>query len=517
MNDTPSSSDNPSGKKPRKTLTQKPGGKSSGNNRGKSTGKSSGKNFKGKGRFGRPDSGDGGNRGGRSDRRRQSGEGRKGRGNAPHGNSRKKTEDTSKIPGFAARKAALFMLDAVLGRGEALDHSENAACRDLKKPEDRALAVAIVQDVLRYKVGLDEMMDRKMREPLPEDAKARTVLNMILVQILRMDTPPHAVIATCLPLLQGGARRLAHGVLSAILKTEPQLPAAQIPKSAANRWKEIWGEDMVAAANAYYAEPPQLDIILKNQGDVEKYGEALSGQSVLPGHIRVARGQRVEDLPGFHDGDWWVQDVAASMPVRLLGEGNGRKILDLCAAPGGKTMQLAANGWQVTALDNVPKRLERLQENLERTGLSAKVICADILEWQPEEHYDAVLLDAPCSATGIYRRHPDVLWRIDQNAIVDRAILQGQLLAQAAKWVKPGGALVYAVCSLEKVEGAGNITQFCADHREFTVAEDDMSKCLSDFPANMHHMAGAGYAILPSLKEGALPMDGFFCTKLNRK
>jgi 16S rRNA (cytosine967-C5)-methyltransferase len=162
---------------------------------------------------------------------------------------------------------------------------------------------------------------------------------------------------------------------------------------------------------------------------------------------------RIEALPGFAEGDWWVQDAAATLPARLLGDVRGRKVIDLCAAPGGKTLQLAAAGWDVTALDVSDRRLDRLRENLGRTGLAAEIVVADALEWETGAEFDAILLDAPCTATGTCRRHPDVLHRIGERQIAEMAALQARMLARAANWLRPGGRLVYAVCSLEREEG----------------------------------------------------------------
>ena len=173
----------------------------------------------------------------------------------------------------------------------------------------------------------------------------------------------------------------------------------------------------------------------------------------MPGHVRLPRGSAIERLAGFADGAWWVQDLAASLPARLLGPGEGRRVLDLCAAPGGKTLQLAAAGWQVTALDGSAKRLERLEQNLARCQLTAEIVTADVLEWAPAAPYDAILLDAPCTATGTCRRHPDVLHRISATAVREAAAIQSAMLARAAGWLAPGGRLIYAVCSLEPEEG----------------------------------------------------------------
>ncbi len=355
----------------------------------------------------------------------------------------------SQPPGIHARRAALRLLDAVLRRGETLDIAFGAATEDVRKFEDKALARAIANEVLRWLVDLDARIDSATRKPLPHDAKARMVLRMMLAQWLRLDTPPHAVIATCLPLLAGGPRRLAHGVFSTLTKREIPLPAAPtLPADVADRWGERAG-----AIATGLAEPPPLDLTLKDPSQTEVWKAKLAADSLMPGHLRLARGENVEKLPGYAEGEWWVQDLAASLPARLLGIGDGRHVLDLCAAPGGKTLQLAAQGWKVTALDISKRRLELLKANLKRTGLDAAPLRADALQWEPKHKFDAILLDAPCTATGTARRHPDVLHRIGPRQIEEMAALQAALVERASGWLKPGGAFVYATCSLEVEEG----------------------------------------------------------------
>ena len=352
-------------------------------------------------------------------------------------------------PGIHARRAALRLLDAVFRRGETLDIAFNAATKDVRKFEDKALARAIASEVLRWLVDLDTAIDSATKKALPDDSKARMVLRMMLAQGLRLDTPPHAVIATCLPLLAGGPRRLAHGVFSSLTKREIALPEApSLPEDVAQRWGER-SEDIARGL----AEPPPLDLTLKDAAQTEIWKTKLAADSLMPGHLRLPRGENVEKLAGFVEGEWWVQDLAASLPARLLGAGEGRHVLDLCAAPGGKTLQLAAQGWQVTSLDISKRRLDLLKANLKRTGLKASAVRADALAWEPKHQFDAILLDAPCTATGTARRHPDVIHRIGQRQIEEMAGLQASLLARAAEWLKPGGVLVYATCSLEREEG----------------------------------------------------------------
>jgi 16S rRNA (cytosine967-C5)-methyltransferase len=231
----------------------------------------------------------------------------------------------------------------------------------------------------------------------------------------------------------------------------------------------------------------------------------------MPGHLRLAGARAVTALAGFDEGRWWVQDVAASLPARLIGRGDGHAI-DLCAAPGGKTMQLAAHGWRTTAIDVSESRLARLRENLTRTHLSAKVIAVDALEWSPPTPADAVLLDAPCSATGIFRRHPDVLHRVRPAIIEEMAALQARLLARAATMVRPGGLLVYATCSLEPQEGEAQIERFLANHSDFAidrVTADELPEGVTPHPRGW-------LRTLPGTLADAGGCDGFFIARMMR-
>lgn len=351
--------------------------------------------------------------------------------------------------GFPARRAALRLLDAVLRRGETIDTAFGPATADVRQAEDRALARAIASETLRWLSNIDGLIDSATQRPLPPDAKARMVLRLMLAQGLRLDTPPHAVLATGLPLLAGGPRRLAHGVYSTLIKHAAQLPGAPgLPPAVARRWGAR--APLIARGLAF---PPPLDLTLRDPAETMRWANKLDADSLAPGHLRLARGEMIERLPGFAEGAWWVQDLAASLPARLLGQGDGRHALDLCAAPGGKTLQLAASGWQVTALDVSKRRLSLLKDNLKRTGLAARPVRADALIWNPKHRFDAILLDAPCTATGTCRRHPDVLHRIGSRQIAEMAELQAQMVERAAGWLKPGGTLVYVVCSLEPEEG----------------------------------------------------------------
>ena len=356
----------------------------------------------------------------------------------------------------------------MLRKGLPLEAALDAAARDLQRSDDRAFAYAIAAEALRRLPDLDALIDRATRQRLPDDAKARFALRIALVQTLALGTPPHAAIATALPLVEGGPRRLVHGVFGTVLREGwmlPEVPA--LPAAVAERWRRAWGDAAVAAAARLIAAPPPLDLTFAGIAAPE----GMKGISLMPGHLRLARGTAVAGLAGYGEGGWWVQDIAASIPARMLGAGAGRTALDLCAAPGGKTLQLAAAGWKVTAVDISEARLARLRDNLARTGLDAEIVAADVLAWRPPAPVDAILLDAPCSATGIFRRHPDVLHRVGPRAIRALAETQQAMLARAAAWLKPGGSLVYAVCSLEPEEGEAVVDAFLASRADYRKAE----------------------------------------------
>ncbi|WP_298399891.1 transcription antitermination factor NusB [Sphingobium sp.] len=427
----------------------------------------------------------------------------------PH-NRRPAPPRADEVPGFPARRAALRLLDAVLRRGDPLELALHGAAQGLPAA-DRALVHAIAAEVLRHLPDLDALIDGATKQVLPDDAKARMVLRIALAQVLRMDTPAHAAIATALPLVDGGPRKLVHGVFGTVTRSEPALPdPPTLPAEVVARWTDQWGEAMPQAAARAYAVRPPVDISLRNAGETAQWTEALNGASFAPGHVRLPEGAVIPELPGFAEGAWWVQDIAASCAARLLGAGEGRTVLDLCAEPGGKTMQLAAAGWRVLSIDQSKKRLERLSENLARTGLSADVIAADLRQWQPDGAADAILLDAPCTATGIYRRHPDVLHRIGPRQIAELAELQGELLARAAGWLKPGGRIVYATCSLERAEGEEQIERFLAEHDDFTLVPADAA----ELPAGMAPDAQGWLRSLPDMLADQGGADGFFIARL---
>lgn len=409
---------------------------------------------------------------------------------------------TPRPEGLGSRRAALQLLDAVLRRGQTLD----AAAQNVATA-DRPLALAIAGETLRRLPDLDAAIDGATRQRLPDDAKARNVLRLALAQKVALNVPDHALVATALPLVEGGPRRLVHGVLGTLLRGGLTLGAeARLPPEVEARWTEQWGEKVVAAARRVIVRRPPLDLSFADPGEAARYAAEQGGEQLAPGHLRLQGGKSVTELPGFGEGNWWVQDLAASLPARLI-PSKARDVLDLCAAPGGKTMQLAAAGHRVTALDRSESRLRRLADNLARTGLPATTLVADALEWTGGP-FDAVLLDAPCSATGTFRRHPEVLYRARPQIIAEPAALQRRLLAHAATLLRPGGTLIYAVCSLERDEGEALIG--AANELQL----DPIGA--AELPAGIKPAPEGWVRILPGMFEEHGGLDGFFIARLVR-
>ncbi|WP_416907189.1 MAG: RsmB/NOP family class I SAM-dependent RNA methyltransferase [Polymorphobacter sp.] len=412
-----------------------------------------------------------------------------------------------------ARRAALKLLMAVLGRGTPLELALEGALSDVRLPQDRALARNLAATVLRWLPDLDVMIDSATAKRLPEDSRARMVLRIALAGWQKLDTPPHAVVSTALPLVEGGPRRLVHGVLGTLLRGDLRLAdAPHLPDLFAVRWAMDWGADVADAASRMLAHEPATDLALREPADTARLAEALGATSLAPGHLRVPRDRELgalTDWPGFAEGDWWVQDFSASLPVRLLGAQRGDSVLDMCAAPGGKTMQLAALGAEVTALDVSEARLARVAENLARTGLSARLEAGDALRWEPGRLFDRILLDAPCSATGIFRRHPDVLHLKGARDLAPLTLLQAALLRRAASWLKPGGTLVYATCSLDPREGERIAERIIAGLPRAPIAAEELPVGLVPTPEGW-------VRTLPGQLEAEGGLDGFFIARFRK-
>lgn len=421
----------------------------------------------------------------------------------------------------SARAAAVTLLFSVLEDGRTLD-AAMAASDTFQALElrDRAFARAIVSAALRRKGRLEAVLARFLEKPLPEDAAhARLLLLSAAAQLVVLSNPAHAVVHETVALAHSDRRtrgfaKLMNAVLRRVAEQGPALfaelpPEADLPDWLIARWRAAHGlERTRAIAESLGGEPP-LD--LSCRADAAGWAERLQARLVLGETVRLADGPRVETLAGYEEGAWWVQDAAASLPARLLAIHPGERVLDACAAPGGKTLQLASAGGRVTALDRVAARLPRLQENLVRTGLSAEVVCADAGAWSSGEPFDAVLLDAPCTATGTLRRHPEAAWLRTPEHIRRYAAEQRRLLAACARLLHPGGRLVYAVCSLEPEEGEAIVA-----------AAEDLG--LAPDPIQPGELPGLAEAITPAGHVRTFPfhlpeeggMDGFFIARLRK-
>jgi 16S rRNA (cytosine967-C5)-methyltransferase len=355
-------------------------------------------------------------------------------------------------------------LVAVLDEGRTLaDALAQVQSFEALSGRDRAFARAIATTTLRRLGGIDAVLAQFLQKPLPETAAhGRAMLRIGAAQLLAMDTPPHAAVGETVAAANSmrqsrGFAKLINAVLRKVDNAGRTLFAAQppgtdLPAWLFTRWRASFGTDAANAIALALRDEPALDFSVK--ADAAAWAARLKAQITPTGSLRLANGEAIETLAGFSEGAWWVQDAAAALPARLLGAVAGQSVLDLCAAPGGKTLQLAAAGAKVTAVDRSEQRLERLRDNLSRTGLEAKVFARDALELRVKTAFDAVLLDAPCSSTGVLRRRPDVAWLRRPSDIRTLSQLQIQLIDAARALVKPGGALVYAVCSLESEEGA---------------------------------------------------------------
>jgi len=363
------------------------------------------------------------------------------------------------VAGTPARQAALALLDAVLGRRRPLEEALEALPASLA-PRDRAAGHRIAAAVLRRAGSLDTVLEPFLRrEPPPV---VRNALRAGAAELLLLGTPPHAAVAATVATVPKPFAGLVNAVLRKLAAAGPaaleELDAERLdtPPWLWSAWHAAYGDAVRAIALAH-AAPAPLDLTL-----APGVGAPEGAETLPTGTARLPAGTRVTELPGFAEGRFWVQDAAAALPARLLGVRPGERVADLCAAPGGKTAQLATSGASVVAVERDPRRLARLRENLARLSLAAEFVEADAASWSPEERFDAVLLDAPCTATGIIRRHPDIPHLKRASDVGSMAETQARLLANAAKLLKPGGRLVLATCSLQPEEGEAHLARAAA-------------------------------------------------------
>jgi len=424
--------------------------------------------------------------------------------------------------GVEARVVAGLLLNAALEKRNGLDEALSQPPARALAPVDRAFARAVAMAALRRLGEIDQILDRRLNKAPPE--AVRTLLRIALAQTLVLETPAFAAVSTAVKLAERDPKtrpykNLVNAVLRGVGRDGPGLTTAEsnLPDWIAARWKAAYGEATLAGLALAAREEPATDLSLKPGVDPAAVAAAVDGEVLHSGFgggtVRTGRRGDVATWPGFEQGDWWVQDAAAAVPGRLLGAKAGETALDMCAAPGGKTLQLAAAGASVVALDRSAPRLKRLTQNLERTGLTAEVVAVPAEDWDDSRTFDAVLLDAPCTATGTFRRNPEVLRATRPSDVAKLADVQHRLLDVAAERVKPGGRLVYCTCSLEREEGETQIIAFLRRNPAFRTVPADPAAVGAPAQA----LTPEGWLrILPSMQAERGGLDGFFAAKLER-
>jgi 16S rRNA (cytosine967-C5)-methyltransferase len=385
----------------------------------------------------------------------------------------------SEVPGLAARRIAADILDGVLHKRRTLDEQlEGAAAHPGLKTladRDRALMRRLVATILRRLGTLGHVLSRLLDRGIPTDApRAQSALLIGAAQILWMDVPDHAAVDLSVRLVQSDRRAAKYaGLVNAVLRRcaregqplieEVKSQMLDVPPWLLKRWNAHYGETVARDIAFALGHEPSLDITVK--ADAAQWATRLHGETLPTGTVRTLLQGPVTMLPGFAEGHWWVQDAAAALPARLFGDVSGKRIADLCAAPGGKTAQLVQAGARVIAVDRSPGRMARLRDNFLRLALEAELVVADAAEWpgaNGSEGFDGVLVDAPCASTGTIRRHPDVAWLRQESDIAALTALQNRLLQKATALLKSGGTLIYCTCSLEPEEGEQAIAALLA-------------------------------------------------------
>lgn len=434
-------------------------------------------------------------------------------------------------PGFAARKVAADILGNVVHKHRPLDgelelQSGHSGFRALE-PKDRALVRAILGAALRHRGEISEILTRLLDRDIPEKTgRVLDILHIAIAQMLFLDIPDRAAVSLAVDHASADSRsRVYKGLVNGVLRRlgrERDIMTEDLDGEVLNtpewlftRWSETYGEETARKIAAAHQHEAALDISVKS--DPKEWAERLEGQLIAGKTIRLSRKGPVDGLAGFDEGAWWVQDLAASLPARLLGDVSGRSVADLCAAPGGKTAQLAASGAKVTAVDISKGRLKRLSQNMDRLGLSVETEVADLRKYDPTEPFDAILLDAPCSATGTIRRHPDVPWLKRERDIETLAEIQKELLERVAGWLKPGGQMVYCTCSMERDEGEAQIEAFLKAHPDFRlvpVAGEEIGGLNACISPEGYVRTLPFHSVDPNLELTGL--DGFFAARLQR-
>lgn len=434
--------------------------------------------------------------------------------------------------GFHTRHLAFRGLKAIFHEKKTLDQAFSQIFSDAKMDSrDQAFVRSLIYETLRFKGYLDFFLKRLMRQPLKAEADdARLILWLGLAQIYCMDVPDHAAIDIAVDMVKGHKSPkvnhlsgLVNGVLRNGVRQRPKLwrdakrdPLKLLPRWLINRWERQWGLKTARSMAKALAFQPPIDISLRPDRPINSRLKNLAKIEIIEQSLRFSSDVSVPELPGFDDGDWWVQDVAATLPVRLLGDVTGQRVLDVCAAPGGKTMQLATRGAKVTALDISSNRMKRLEENVARVGIADQVTVtvADALTHKAEAPYDAILLDAPCSATGTFRRHPDGLWIKSGQTIAELVALQAEMMDHLWAELKVGGIMLYCVCSLEQEEGEQQAEAFLERHADATLSpiDHDFGGLIEGLPETI-----VALRTRPDMRAADGSMDGFYMVRLEKK
>lgn len=423
---------------------------------------------------------------------------------------------------MSTRLIAVHLLRAVLHQGVSLEGAVSANEQfSALDSRDRAFVWLVVSTCLRRLGQIDELIAHCLDHPLPKEAqRINDILRIGFTQIIFVGTPPHAAVNVMVDMVPGHLhryRKLVNAVLRRLVREGVEWVESQdeeilnTPRWLWESWCSAYGNGLARKISAAHLIEPPLDITPKGKPD--SLVGPLSAHLLPTGTLRVQSKGQVTDRPGFEKGDWWVQDVAAGLPVLLFGDVNGQEVLDLCAAPGGKTAQLLSRGAEVVAVDRSGSRLEKLRANLKRLRLNAQIVHADVNNWQPSRLSRYILLDAPCTATGTIRRHPDIMHLRGKEDLQRAIVIQDTLLDAAVRMLAPGGIIVFATCSLQVEEGKQRISSLLERHSDLIrvpINESD-HECLGPFVTN-----DGDIQTLPAHWADLGGMDGFYAARLKR-
>ena len=424
--------------------------------------------------------------------------------------------------GLSARRIAIEILLEVLDKSTPLDdvfnkYLQSGSYLSKMEPEDRSFCRLLVSSTLRNLTEIDFILNKFLKKSLNKSpSKVQMILRIGIVQIIYLKTPDHAATNTSVEMAGGKWKSLINAIMRNALRERDKIKIYQeespkTPLWLTERWKAEWGENYINIENAHRVLSPPIDLCVKE--DPLVWADKLNGYYISNKTVRLNNTSLISDLEGFESGDWWVQDYSSQIPATLLNIKKGDEVLDLCAAPGGKTSQLVAMGAEVTSIDGNKKRIERLKENLSRLNYTSSIIHSDVRDFKSEKKWSKIILDAPCSSTGTLRRHPDIMHIKKENDIRSLEKLQSDLLLSSWKLLSENGSLIYCTCSLEVEEGENQIFKFIKENKDAEIerilpgevsglkeliTEDGL---LRIFPDHLSEIGG---------------MDGFFIARLKK-